>query len=228
MTKFDPSLFQVALSSSIVVFGFDGEQLLTLIGQKPDEPFKGAPMLPTTWVKPDQSVEDAASNVLTHSLGLSDYYLEQLNAFSKLYRKPQGRVVNIAFYSLIKHDLMLRKPAEGFNWVKLQEIPDLVYDHNQIFDLAKERLKRRVKHRPIGFRLLPQEFSFNQMHALYEQALAKKLDKRNFHKKLMRSKLLLDENKQAKVEGSPKPSHLYAFNAKRYQKLNLKGYDFRF
>ncbi len=228
MSTHDSSYFQVALSTSLVVYGFDGENLLTLIGQKPQEPYKGAPMLPTTMVKPDQSVEDAAAAVLTESLGLSDYYLEQLNAFSKLYRKPEGRVVNIAHYSLIKHELMERKPAAGYQWIRPKEMPDLVYDHNQIFDFAQERLKRRVKHRPIGFRLLPKEFSFNQIHLLYEQTLGKKLDKRNFHKKLMRSKLLIDEHKAEKMDGSNKPSHLYSFNEKRYNKLNLRGYDFKF
>jgi 8-oxo-dGTP diphosphatase len=226
--KIDPEYFQVALSSSIVVYGFDGENVLTLIGEKPHEPLKGAPSLPTTWVKPNQSVEDAAAAVLKNSLGLSKYYLEQLNAFSKVYRKPEGRVVNIAHYSLINHELMKRKPAKGYQWIKPEDMPDLVYDHNQIFLFAQERLKRRVKHRPIGFSMLPKEFSFNQIHLLYEQVLQKDLDKRNFYKKLMRSKLLLDQNKTEKVEGSNKPSQLYTFNAKRYKKLNLRGYDFKF
>jgi 8-oxo-dGTP diphosphatase len=112
--------------------------------------------------------------------------------------------------------------------VPVVEVPQMVYDHNEIFDFARERLKRRVKRRPIGFRLLPREFTLGQIHSLYEQILEKRLDKRNFRKKLFSSQLLVELDKQVRVEGSKKPATLLCFDAKRYEKLTLKGYDFTF
>ncbi len=228
MKEYKEEYFQVALSTSVVVFGFDGENLLTLIGTKPHEPFLGAPTLPTSWIMPDEDVEDVARKVLTESLGEKEFYVEQLTAFAKLYRKPEGRVVNIAQYCLVNHDYLRNAPEEGYSWVPVADVPALVYDHNEIFDYAKERLKRRVKRRPIGFRLLPPEFTFNEIHNLYMQALGKELDKRNFRKKFLKSELLIDLEKTIKIEGSKKPAGLYTFNAKRYEKLTLKGYDFVF
>lgn len=228
MQEYNEAYFKVALSTSVVVFGFDGETLLTLIGTKPHEPFLGAPTLPTSWIMPDEDVEDVGRNVLTASLGEREFYIEQLTAFAKLYRKPEGRVVNIAQYCLVNHDYLKNAPEKGYYWVPANEVPSLVYDHNEIYEYAKERLKRRVKRRPIGFRLLPKEFTFNQIHGLYEQALGKELDKRNFRKKFIKSELLVDLEKSVKVEGSKKPAALYGFNAKRYEKMSLKGYDFLF
>jgi 8-oxo-dGTP diphosphatase len=228
MKEYKQEYFQVALSTSVVVFGFDGENLLTLIGTKPHEPFLGAPTLPTSWIMPDEDVDDVARKVLTESLGEKEFYVEQLTAFAKLYRKPEGRVVNIAQYCLVNHDYLSNEPEKGFSWVPIAHVPPLVYDHNEIFDYAKERLKRRVKRRPIGFRLLPPEFTFNDIHNLYMQALGKDLDKRNFRKKFLKSELLIDLDKTMKIEGSKKPAALYSFNAKRYEKLTLKGYDFTF
>ncbi len=228
MQEYNPDYFNVALSTSVVAFGFDGEKLLTLIGSKPHEPFLGAPTLPTSWVKPEEDVEEIARGIMINALGQHEYYLEQLTAFAKLYRKPEGRVVNIAHYCLVHHELVLKTPAPGYQWVPLHEVPQMVYDHNEIFVYATERLKRRVKRRPIGFRLLPKEFTFSQIHSLYEQALGRQLDKRNFRKKFLKSELLLVLEKTVKSEGSKKPSSLYTFNEKRYEKMTLKGYDFVF
>jgi 8-oxo-dGTP diphosphatase len=95
--------------------------------------------------------------------------------------------------------------------------------------MAYERLKRRVKHRPIGFVMLPKQFTFNMIHSLYEQCLGKDLDKRNFRKKFMRSELLIDtEETIFEAPGNKKPSRLYEFNQQKYDKLTLKGYDFKF
>ena len=51
----------------------------------------------------------------------------------------------------------------------------MIFDHNEIFEMAYERLKRRVKRRPIGFVLLPKQFTFNMIHGLYEECLRKDL-----------------------------------------------------
>jgi 8-oxo-dGTP diphosphatase len=64
MKKHEKDYFQVALSTSMVVFCFDGEKLNTLIGNKAHEPFVDAPTLPTSWVRPDEDVDDVARKVL--------------------------------------------------------------------------------------------------------------------------------------------------------------------
>lgn len=228
MREYKEEYFRVALSTSVVVFGFDGERLLTLIGKKPHEPFLNAPTLPTNWVEPDQDVLQVAKTVLDSALNSTEYYLEQLNAFAKLYRKPEGRVVNIAHYALVEFGQTDFLPFGDYKWYPIHEVPPLVYDHGEILTFARERLKRRVKHRPLGFHFLPDEFTLNQIHALYQQVLGKDLDKRNFRKKLLNSKLVTELDKTVRVSGSKKPANLFTFNEKRYQKISLKGYDFTF
>ena len=56
--------FNVALSTSIVVFGFEDDQLKILLCFKQSEPFKGAPSLPTKWVSPNEEVDVVASELL--------------------------------------------------------------------------------------------------------------------------------------------------------------------
>lgn len=221
--------FNVALGTSLIVFAFDGERLVTLIDQKGEEPYKGAPMLPSNWVKSHENVEDVAKELVRKKLGVDNLYLEQLNAFAKVYRNPMGRVVNIAHYCLVNWDEVKERDISHCKWVSREEVPEMIFDHNEILIMAFDRLKRRVRRRPIGFVLLPKKFTFNNIHALYEECLNKSLDKRNFRKKFMRSELLIDtEETVFEAPGNKKPSRLYTFNKQAYEKLTLKGYDFTF
>ena len=186
-------------------------------------------MLPSNWVSASESVEDIAKKTMKRILGMDKIYLEQLNAFARVYRNPMGRVVNIAYLTLLNWDEVKDAKIPGYRWVARGDEPEMIFDHNEIYEMAFERLKRRVKRRPIGFVLLPKQFTFNNIHALYEQCLGKELDKRNFRKKFMRSELLIDTTETIfEAPGNKKPSRLYEFNQQKYDKLTLKGYDFKF
>jgi len=221
--------FDVALSTSVIVFAFNGAKLVSLVGKKSEEPYQGAPMLPSKWVRANESVEDVAKNMMKRILKIDHIYLEQLNAFARVYRNPMGRVVNIAYYALLNWDEVKDVSITGYKWISLEDKPEMIFDHNEIHDMAYERLKRRVKGRPIGFVLLAKQFTFNNIHKLYEECLGKELDKRNFRKKFMRSELLTDTTESIiEAPGNKKPSRLYEFNQHKYDKLTLKGYDFKF
>lgn len=221
--------FQVALSTSLVVFGFNGKSLMVAMEKRASQPFKNAPMLPSKMMALEEDLSHAANTLLQNMFeDIPNNHTEQLKAFANPYRKANGRVVNIAQYTVLSHSATLQKLKDPFQWSTIQELPSLVFDHNEILNFALERLKRRVKRRPIGFHLLPKEFTFKEIHTLYEKALRKDLDKRNFRKKLFSSDLLIETGKTVTVEDSNKPSHLYMFNTKEYEKLTLKGYDFSF
>ena len=164
MTREDmKEYFNVAISTSMVIFAFDGEKLRILIQKRAEEPFKGAWQLPTRYVLPNESLELNSKILLEETIPMTntiDSYSEQLNAFGKVYRNPLGRVINVGFYCIVKMTEEDRLLAEqkGMKWAAYSEIPDLAFDHNEIIDYAKERLKRRFKRRPVGFSLLPKEF----------------------------------------------------------------------
>lgn len=220
--------FKVGLASSVVLFGFDGQQLQIFIKKEKNEQFSELLLLPSKYVMPNESTDTVILESIKKDLNISDIYIEQLKAFSHVFRNPIGRVINIAYYALVKIEGDVKNPKMKGEWVPYSEIPPLVYDHNEIVDYAKERLKRRFKRRPVGFNLLPEEFTITQMQILYESALGKNLDKRNFRKKIFKSKLIQETGKTIKTETSKKPSKLYRFNQEKYETMTLKGYDFLF
>ncbi len=227
--EFTEDDFKVALSTSVVLYGFDGENLKLLIATKSNEPFAGANVLPSVKVRPNEDCFMVAKELMRRITGRDDWPVEILNAFSDPYRNPSGRVVNISYYGTLRLGEALEKDLKRseYRWVSVQDLPPLAYDHSEIVEYSRERLKRRVKRRPIGFSLLPEEFTLNQIQTLYEAALGKELDKRNFRRKLLKSELLIETGKT--VRSSPRakrPSALFRFDEKKYQTMTLKGYDF--
>lgn len=222
--------FKVAISVSLVLFGFDGEMLRILLSNDTKNgPFQGAPRLPSVYVKAHEGIDSNVEKLLFLHTQKDHIFVEQLKAFAKVFRNPLGRVVNIAHYATVKLDdeLLQYTKERGEEWVEYSKIPDLAFDHNEIIDYAKERLKRRVKRRPIGFYLLPEHFTISQLQKLYETALNREMDKRNFRKKIVNSQLIL-ETGLTDNSSSRKSAKLYKFDEEKYQKLSLKGYDFLF
>jgi 8-oxo-dGTP diphosphatase len=225
--------FQVALSTSLVLFGFDGSDLQILLARSNRPPYEGALFLPSRYLNKEDELMLSARRMFEQLFGYDDpSMIEQLQAFGQVFRHPGGRVVNIAHYALVyKDDFQASQWEEhDMHWVTYHQVPDLAFDHNDIVQYAKERLKRRVKRRPVGFRLLPDEFTLGQLQSLYETALGKTFDKRNFRKKLFKTTLLIDLERKADglAPGQHKGSQLFTFNREKYEKMKLEGYDFIF
>lgn len=224
--------FRVALCSSLVLFGFDGEDLKVLVYKKLNEPFKDALILPGKYILPHVSNDQAIHELLTEKIAYDEHqtYIEQLKAFTKVFRNPMGRVVNVAYYALVKltPQMIEKVKSQGGDWYPYDRVPDLAFDHNEIIHYAKERVKRRVKRRPVGFNLLGEEFTIAQLQSLYEKALNRELDKRNFRKKIFNSNLIIETGNTTSPKQHRKVSKLYKFDEDKYEKLSLKGYDFLF
>ena len=91
----------IGVSVSICIFCYDEDQKKVLVVDKENNPFKGGKVLPHQMLQPNQSLEEACSEILEKNIGNKDVYVEQLNAFGKVYRHPSGRIIDISFYGLV-------------------------------------------------------------------------------------------------------------------------------
>ena len=127
---------------------------------------------------------------------------------------PQARVITVAYLSLVKmgdFEPAASSFAERVFWCDLKELPCLAFDHNDILDEALYRLKEDFENKKTGFELLPEKFTLSHIQKLYEIILGKKLDKRNFRKKILKEKLVTPTNE--KQQGVlHKPARLYEVN----------------
>ncbi|MBR9921411.1 MAG: NUDIX hydrolase [Bacteroidetes bacterium] len=227
MSEFN-NFFKSAFSVDNVIFGFDEGDLKVLLIKRGADPFKGMWALPGDLVYPNEDLNTAAVRVLEELTGISDVYLEQVRAFGAVNRHPLGRVITIAYFSLIninKYVVTAASFAQKAKWHSVSTVKDLAFDHNQILDACYNLLKQRVRTRPIGFELLPHKFTLTALQHLYEAILETELDKRNFRKKILSMNLLIDLNETQ--EGvAHRPAKLYKFDNDRYDKLVQDGFNF--
>lgn len=222
------SINRVALSVDCVIFGFDENKLKVLLIRSDLKKYQSKWSLLGDLVKPEEDLRASAYRILKQRTGLNDVYLEQVHTFGEVGRHPAGRVVTVAYCSLINIQHHRLKILENeLHWHDVDGINDLAFDHQKIFKTCYTWLQKRVQEHPLGLSLLPNKFSLRELQNLYEAILNIKLDRRNFRKKFFSMDFLVDmgENEQNVPH---RPGRLYKFDYEKYEKKKKtwSGIDF--
>jgi 8-oxo-dGTP diphosphatase len=222
------SINRVGLSVDCVIFGFDENKLKVLLIRSDLKKYQSKWSLLGDLVKPEEDLDASAYRVLKQRTGLNDLYLEQVHTFGEVTRHPAGRVVTVAYCTLINIQHHRLKILDNeLHWHEIENVTDLAFDHQKIFEACYVWLQKRVQEHPLGFSLLPNKFSLRELQNLYEAILNIKLDRRNFRKKFFSMDFLVDmgENEQNVPH---RPGRLYKFDYEKYEKKKKtwSGIDF--
>jgi 8-oxo-dGTP diphosphatase len=218
----------IALSVDCVIFGFDENKLKVLLIRSDLKKYLGKWSLLGDLVRPSEDLDAAAYRILKQRTGLNDVYLEQVETFGAVSRHPAGRVVTVTYCSLINVQHHKLKILDNeLHWHDIQNVTDLAFDHQQIYDTCYQRLQKRIQEHPLGFNLLPKKFSLRDLQNLYEAILNTKMDRRNFRKKFFSMDFLIDLD-EMEQDVPHRPGKLYKFNFEKYEKKKKKwvGIDF--
>ncbi|WP_382385559.1 NUDIX hydrolase [Fontibacter flavus] len=227
------------LTLDCAIFGFHDNSLKILLLK-----WKGTEYwsLPGGVIHQVESLDSAASRVLKERTGLDEIFLRQFHTFGKVARydgneikKKLGhlidpslwyeRAISVGYYALVDFEAVFPNPdtlSEECRWWDLAEVPELLFDHLDILDKALHALRLELSFQPIGLNLLPEKFTMPEMMRLYESILGKKIDPRNFQKKILKSGIAirLDEVKKGVAHKSP---FLYKFDPERYEEVLKEG-----
>jgi 8-oxo-dGTP diphosphatase len=222
------SINKVALSVDCVIFGFDENKLKVLLIRSDLKKFQSKWSLLGDLVKPEEDLDASAYRILKQRTGLNDLYLEQVHTFGEVNRHPGGRVVSVAYCSLVNIQHHRLKILDNeLHWHEIDHVTGLAFDHQRIFETSYVWLQKRVQEHPLGLSLLPNKFSLRELQNLYEAILNIKLDRRNFRKKFFSMDFLVDmgENEQNVPH---RPGRLYRFDYDKYErrKKTWSGIDF--
>lgn len=218
MTKYDKQS-RYLLAVDCVVFGFDGSKLKILLIKRGFEPKKNHWSLMGGFVEKKESTDEAAIRILKKLTGLEGVYLEQMHVFSAVDRDPIERTVSVTYFALIdisKYQTQLNEEYQP-EWVPLNEVPSLIFDHNDMVSYAKRVLRLKAAMHPILFELLPEKFTVPTLQSLFEDVYETSFDKGNFSRKIMSTGLLIKQ-KDKDMEGSKKGAFYYKLDKKNYKK----------
>ena len=208
---------RVLVAVDCIIFGFDGENYKLLLIQRGFAPEKRKWSLMGGFIHSDESLEQASARILKELTGLKNVYMEQLHTFSNPKRDPVERTIAVAYFALIdiqKYEKQISKDYHA-EWYLLKDMPQLIFDHEEMVEMAKNRLRYKAAMHPILFELLPERFTIPQLQALYEGLYDTTLDKRNFSRKLLSTGLLIKQKDKDK-ENSKKGAFFYKLDKEKY------------
>lgn len=238
-------LFLPSVSVDCVIFGFHQQQLKVLLLKTK---YGGKWALPGGFIYKKEDVETAAARVLEERTQLKDIFLQQFHLFGQADRTRQKhakellrehgienieehwisqRFVSVGFYALVEYAKVNAQPDEistETDWSDIADLPDLIIDHEQIVKKALEAMRLHLNYKPIGYNLLPYEFTIKDLQFIYETILSKKLDRRNFQRKIL-SYGILNRREKHFTGAAHKAPYLYSFDKEKYFKALETGLE---
>ncbi|MGJ1262623.1 NUDIX hydrolase [Sphingobacterium spiritivorum] len=213
-----PKESKATIAVDCIIFGFDGEFFKILLIKRGFKPLRGEWSLMGGFVGNSENADQAAQRILSELTGLKEVYLKQFKTYSSPQRDPIERTISIAYYALIDIHRYEKQISEEYHaeWFIVKGIPDLIFDHNQMVDDAKQKLRYDAALHPILFELLPDKFTIPQLQHLYEQIYNVQIDNRNFIRKLNASGLLVKLNEKDK-SASKKGAFYFKLNMTEYK-----------
>ena len=202
-----------------IIFGFSGGELNLLLLKRKFEPGKGEWSLMGGFVQEGECMDDAAKRVLAELTGLTNVFMQQVGTFGQVNRDPGERVISTAYYALININEYDRQLVEEHNayWVNINEVPTLLFDHEEMVDRARQIMRVQAAMQPISFHLLPEHFTLTQLQTLYEAINGEPIDKRNFRKRVAELGYV-EKTKLIDKTTSRRGAALYQFNRTEYKK----------
>ena len=211
-----------AIAVDVVLFTIQGGTLKVLLVKRQRPPYRGAWALPGGIVEPDESVDAAALRELQEETNIGNIYLEQLYTFGEPMRDPRGRVITVAYYALLNWQQLKARQVTEADWFPVRRLPPLAFDHRRIVDYALERLRNKINYTTVSFQLLPRQFTLTELQGSYEVILGRRLDKRNFRRKMLQLGILKG-TREFQAAGRQRPARLYTFTEPKVIKLQEKG-----
>lgn len=219
----------IKVAVDAVLFGYESNELYVLLIKQKFGKYKNVWSLPGGFVLDGEGLLEAALRELKEEAGVTIDHLEQLYTFGdEVDRDHRAQVISVSYFGTVvpsQMDLKADTDALDTGWFPINELPTLAYDHKSIISLAFERLKSKLNYQPIGFDLLSPKFAFSELENLYMTILQRKIDRRNFRKKIL-SFDFLEKTNERDSKGSGRPATLYKFNRGKYLKSQRAGIVF--
>ncbi|MGB0845254.1 MAG: NUDIX hydrolase [Thiolinea sp.] len=214
-TQFDAPIITV----DPVLFTYHETQLKALLVKRADYPDKGKWGLPGGFVdlKQDKKLEDTAMRKLSEKTGVTPPYLEQLQTFGDSTRDKRSWSVTVCYTALVAHQECEAHIATvtDAKWIALDNLKpeELAFDHGNIIEHARERLRQKALYSIVPAYALPEKFTLPELQHLHEVLIGKEIQKKSFRRRIEQAGLLIDTGEKHS-DGSGRPAALYKMKEK--------------
>ena len=157
------------------------------------------------------SLNKIAKNVIERIAGsvINEGYLEQLYTFSHPFEHMME--VDVVYYYLLSAAEINKDHLKSF--IPVSELSGKIAEYG-IISYAIQRLRWKIEYTNVVYSLLSREFTLSELQKIYETILGKRLDKRNFRRKILTLGLLRPSGGR-KTGLKARPAKLYAFRKRQ-------------
>ena len=202
---------KISVAVDVLLFTIEDDTLKILLVKRAEKPFKGVYALPGVALRESETPEEAAERSVRERTGLKGIFFEQLYTFGAIDRDPRNRTVSVAYYALTNPEKLISvHAADVVSLVPVDEVLtgdlELAFDHRDMIEYGRKRLKGKVSYSGIAFEFVPGEFTLPQLQRVYEILLGENLYKANFRKMIAP---LVEETGNMLTGQAHRPSRLY-------------------
>lgn len=189
-----------------VIFTIKNRELLVYLSTRDKDPYKNLSELPGGLLLSNETADETLSRKLKSIITNADVFFDQFYTFTDPKRDPRQRTISIGFIALVSQE----KISNDQNFYEINNLPKMAFDHKKIIDKAYKYLQKNLDYR-FAKQFLPLTFPLNDFQMIYEVINQKKIDNRNFRKKILNSGVIKKaKTKQSSV--SHRPANLYQYS----------------
>jgi 8-oxo-dGTP diphosphatase len=213
---YDPGDYPpVAVTADLVLLTIRDDRLAVLVIRRGEPPFQGQLALPGGFIRPGETLGDAAARELAEETGLDagTIHLEQLASYGDPGRDPRMRVVTVAYLALAPGLPLPRAGTDAAeaHWAPADDMlaAAMAFDHHQILADGIERARAKLEYTSLAAAFCSPQFTITQLRRVYEVVWGTTLDPRNFHRKATRTPGFLSPAGLATAGHRGRPAQLY-------------------
>ena len=194
------------------IFTIDKGNVKVLLIKRKNDPYKGYWGLVGGALYNNETLDLAMNREIKEKTGINNINIYKANIFDTLDRSPIFRMLCISYIGIIDSKKVnikkITEKTEDACWFDIKDVPNLAYDGDEVLSKNLETLKNMIIKTNVLKNFYSGTFTIPELQKTYEIILDKKLDRRNFRKKILN--LLDSVNKETKFDGN-KPANLYKF-----------------
>ena len=199
-------------------------------------------MLPGGFIFKDENIDDAAHRILRIRTGLNNMYLRQFYVFGQHQRvdpeesmlslltneiSPEQaknhwifqRFISAGYYALVDYTKVeiTNSSLDETKWFNIEDVPEKLFgDHKLVLEVGLNAIREHLNSIPIDYELLPEKFTMSELRSIYETLLEKKLDRRNFQKKMLQMGYIIKLD-ETRGDHKFKSTTLFSFDKEKYE-----------
>lgn len=193
------------IAVNAVIFTIKDQKLLVYLLERENKPFQKYLELPGGLLHPQETAEETLARKLTDIVGTKKIFFQQFYTFTDPQRDPRDRAISIGFIALLSSE----KISSYKDFYSVKTLSELAFDHREIINKAIKYLKQNIDSQ-FANQLMPDFFPLNDLQTVYEVVGGKKLDNRNFRKKILSSEIV-EKAKIVQKNVNHRPASLYRF-----------------